>query len=190
MIFSTKIFTMGKVACYNALKPPGGEMFGREKAGKRQAGTAGCRGRSASWREGRTSYKIKDWGWRVAFWPASPKCRLFYTDKRLFRLCNVDLYCSGVFLSDRRHASGDCLCKEPCCFFFVGAADENFAAVDEMEGIAHKRKDFRGVYPKALVAVDKGMLLQSGQKLLGRLSSEDRIVELDYLCLMSCPLQI
>ena len=86
---------MGKVACYNALKPPGGEMFGREKAGKRQAGTAGCRGRSASWREGRTSYKIKDWGWRVAFWPASPNCRLFYTDKRLFRLCNVDLYCSG-----------------------------------------------------------------------------------------------
>ena len=54
----------------------------------------------------------------------------------------------GVFLSDRRYASGDCLCKEPCCFFFVGAADENFAAVDEMEGIAHKRKDFRGVYPK------------------------------------------
>lgn len=96
----------------------------------------------------------------------------------------------GVFLSDRRHASGDCLCKEPCGFFFVGAADEDHTAVDEMEGIAHKRKNFRGVYPKALVAADKGMPLQSGQKLLGSLSAEDRIVELDHLCLMSCPLQI
>ena len=45
-------------------------MFGREKAGKRQAGTAGCRGRSASWREGRTSHKIKNWGWRVIDLPA------------------------------------------------------------------------------------------------------------------------
>ena len=126
-----------------------------------QAGTTGCIGRSASWREGRSSHKIKNWGWRVIDLPA-PIAACFARTKGSSDFAMLTCIALGIFLSDRRHASGDCLCKEPCCFFFVGAADENFAAVDEMEGIAHKRKDFRGVYPKALVAVDKGMPLQSG----------------------------
>ena len=90
----------------------------------------------------------------------------------------------------QRHVFGNYILKNLRCFLFAGTADKNFAAVNEMEGIAHKGKNFGSVYPKALVAVDKGMCLQSGQQLLGRLAAEHRVVELNYLRLMSCPLQV
>lgn len=141
---------MGKKPCYNALK----DRRERHSEGKKRV-----RGRREppdaegdQLRGVRGVLRIKQkLGAGGSLTCPAPSARLFYTDKRLFRLCNDDLYCSGVFLSDRRHASGDCLCKEPRGFFFVGAADENFAAVDEMEGIAHKRKNFRVFYPKAPV---------------------------------------
>ena len=182
---------MGKMACYNALKTRGGERCsdGKKRVrGRREPPDA--EGDQLRGVRGVLRIKSKIGAGGSHFGLPAPSAACFTQTKGYSDFAMMTCIALGVFLSDRRHASGDCLCKEPCCFFFVGAADENFAAVDEMEGIAHKRKDFRGVYPKALVAVDKGMLLQSGQKLLGRLSAEHRIVELDYLCLMSCPLQI
>ena len=181
---------MGKMACYNALKPPGGRCSDGKKRVRGRREPPDAEGDQLRGVRGVLRIKSKIGAGGSHFGLPAPSAVCFTQIKGYSDFAMMTCIALGVFLSDRRHASGDCLCKEPCCFFFVGAADENFAAVDEMEGIAHKRKYFRGVYPKALVAVDKGMSLQSGQKFLGSLSAEHRIVKLDYLCLMSCPLQI
>lgn len=61
-------------------------------------------------------------------------------------------------------------------FLLIGAADENLAAVDQVEPVADERENLVAVYPEALVAADEGVFLQRGQQLLGALASDERIV--------------
>lgn len=59
-----------------------------------------------------------------------------------------------------------------------------------MEGISYKRKDFGGIYPKALMAVDESMRLQSRQQFFRGLAADHCFMELDHLCLVADLLQI
>ena len=101
----------------------------------------------------------------------------------------VDLLLS-CRVSNQRHIFRKGFCKKLGCFLFTGAADEDHTAVDEMEGISYKRKDFGGIYPKALMAVDESMRLQSRQQFFRGLAADHCFMELDHLCLVADLLQI
>ena len=90
----------------------------------------------------------------------------------------------------QRYIFGNYILKNLRCLLFAGTADKNFTAVDEMEGISYKRKDFGGIYPKALMAVDESMRLQSGQQFFRGLAADHCFMELDHLCLVTDLLQI